>query len=152
MSLDVASIFDQVESHLHRTGLFDQVGMHEPKSAPGNGLSAEAWVEQITAVAAVSGLSTAGVRLEMNIRVRKNMLSEPQDEIDVVVLGAVDLLMNNFAGDFELDGEVMHVDVLGAYGTPLNARATYIEQDKRMYRAMTISLPLIIDNAWAEVA
>lgn len=152
MSLDVTGIFDQVESHLHRTGRFDQVGMHESKNAPGNGLVVEAWTEQITAVALVSGLSVASVRLELNIRVRKNMLAEPQDAIDPEILSAVDLLMNNFAGDFELGGEVMHVDVLGAYGAPMNARAGYIEQDKRMYRTMTISLPLIIADVWTEVA
>lgn len=152
MAIDVTGVFASVESHLRDGGLFDQVGMHEPKSGPGTGMAAVAWVSRLRALALVSGLSSVSVRLELSIRVYKNMLSQPQDDIDTEVLQAVDALLNDFAGDFELGGEVMHVDLLGAYGDSLAAEAGYLEQDGKLYRVMVITLPLILADVWTEVA
>jgi hypothetical protein len=78
----------------------------------------------------------------VNVRIYQNMIAEPQDMIDPRVMAAVDALMTAYSGDFELGGTVRAVDLLGMAGTPMAAQAGYIQQDNRVYRAVTITLPL----------
>lgn len=150
MSLNVNSIMDAVTSHALSTGLFEHVTQHEPKSAPGNGLSCAIWVNSITP--ASSGLGVTSARVELNVRVYLNMLSEPQDSIDPQVLDAVSKLMDAYAGDFELGGEARMIDLRGVGGVPMSASAGYINQDSTLYRAMVITLPIIVNDVWNEVA
>jgi hypothetical protein len=44
------------------------------------------------------------------------------------------------------------VDLLGAHGIPLSARAGYDEQDSKMFRVMDINLPLVINDVWQQTA
>lgn len=150
MALGVTAILAAVESHALATGRFDRVNRHEPKSAPGNGLSAAIWVQSLRPVAAASGLNSTSARLELSERVYMGMLAEPQDDIDTRVLEAVDVLMTAYSGDFELGGLVRNVDLLGEHGDPLSADAGYLEQDKKIYRVMVITLPLIISDLWGQ--
>ena len=46
----------------------------------------------------------------------------------------------------------MGVDLLGMAGSPLGAQAGYINQDGALYRVMTITLPLLITDAWTQAA
>lgn len=151
MSLGISTILDSVVSHAMALGLFERVNGHEPKNAPGLGLTAAVWVDRIEPVRS-SGLASGSGRLVFNVRVYTGMTSEPQDAIDPNVLSAVDALMGAYAGDFDLGGSVRHVDLLGAAGTPMQAQAGYINQDGRIYRVMTITLPLIVNDIWEQVA
>lgn len=150
VSLASAAILDAVVSHAMASGLFETVNAHEPKSAPGTGLVASVWVESIAPARRASGLSSTTALVVLLVRVQENMLAEPQDFIDVQVMGAVDTLMNAYSGDFTLGGLVRNVDLLAQSGTALSARAGYGEQDKRMYRVMDITLPLIVNDVWSQ--
>jgi len=79
-----------------------------------------------------------------------NMLQEPQDAIDTNIMTAVDALMAAYSSDFDLGGLVRNVDLLGAHGDPLAADAGYLEQDKRLYRVVVISLPLICNDLYTQ--
>lgn len=149
MSLDAKAIFAAVQTHALTSGQFDRVNRHEPKSAPGNGVSAAIWVQNLRPVTS-SGLATTSARLQLSIRVYMNMLADPQDTIDERIIGAVDVLMAAYSGHFTLGGLVREVDLLGADGDPLSADAGYLEQDGKLYRVMVISLPLIVDDLWAQ--
>lgn len=148
MTLSSAAILGAVGDHALATGVFDAVIGHEPKSAPGNGMVAAVWVQSIEPTS--SGLAATSARLVVSIRVYQNMLADPQDTIDVRILGAVDVLMGAYTGDFTLGGLVRSVDLLGADGDPLKAEAGYFEQDSKMFRAMVITLPLHIDDLWTQ--
>jgi len=150
VTLDAQGILDAVQSHALASGLFETVNGHEPKSAPGNGLTAAVWVETISPVRGRSGLAATSGRLELTLRVYQNFISEPQDAIDPAVLGAVDVLIAAYSGDFELGGLVSNVDLLGANGAPLSAKAGYINQDSTLYRVMDITLPLIVNDIWSQ--
>lgn len=153
MALDQAAvnaIFNAVVSHALATGLFERVNQHEPKSAPGTGLTSAIWVDAIDT--APSGLAATSALLVLNNRLYTNMLAEPQDLIDPNLLTATSTLFAAYAGDFELGGNVRAVDLRGMSGTRLAARAGYIPQDNRLFRAYTITLPLIINDAWDEAA
>lgn len=150
MTLMVDDILSAVTSHALACGYFERVNTHEPKSAPGNGLTTAIWVQRTTPVAAASGLNTVTVRLEFNVRIFQNMLKEPQDMIDPDMMKALDALMAAYCADFTLGGLVRNVDIKGAHGAGLGAEAGYVNQDNKLFRVMTITLPLIVNDLWIE--
>lgn len=150
MALDIVTILDKVQSYAAATGFFDRVGTHEPKSAPGNGLTCAIWVQDIAPIRS-SGLNSTSGRLAFNVRLYNSMLAEPQDQIDPNLMKALDALFTSYSGDFDLGGNVRHVDLLGAYGQALSAQAGYMNQDGKVFRVFVITLPLIIDDIWAQL-
>lgn len=150
MALNVTDILDGVVSHALASGWFERVNQHEPKSAPGNGITAAVWADRIEPARA-SGLQKTSARVVFNVRIYSSMLQEPQDDIDPQIMLAVDDLMTAYSGDFELGGNVRNVDLLGMGGTPLSAQAGYINVSGTMYRVMTISLPVIVNDVWDQV-
>jgi hypothetical protein len=99
-------------------------------------------------MAAGSGLLTLQVRLY------SSAVQEPRDAIDPNLIDAVSGLMAAYSGDFQLGGitGVRCVDLLGQSGTALSARAGYLEQDGTVYRVLTITVPVILNDLWAQVA
>lgn len=151
MTVDLRAIRDMVVTHALESGYFERVNTHEPKNSPGNGISAAIWVRSLGPVK-TSGLAQTSGLLVFNIRVTNNMLAEPQDEIDANLLDAVSGLMNLYSGDFELGGNVRNVDLLGMAGVPMSMETGYLNQDGKMLRAMVITLPLIVNDVWSQVA
>ncbi|MFD3802645.1 hypothetical protein ACFWTC_03230 [Streptomyces sp. NPDC058619] len=152
MTLNIAGILDGVVSHAMALGRFEQVNGHEPvKNAPSLGLTAAVWVDAVQPVRA-SGLDSTTVRLAVNVRIYTSAQSEPADAIDPDMMAAVDELCAAYVGDYTLDGLVRNVDVLGAHGVPLFVRAGYLQQGGATFRVMTITLPLIVNDLWEQVA
>lgn len=149
--IDVDAILNQVVSHALRIGHFERVNQHEPKNAPPNGLSCAIWLDSISPVRS-SGLSSTSGRVAFMVRIYTNMLSEPPDFVDPNILKAAIGLMDAYSGDFELGDTVRNVDLLGMTGTSLSAQAGYLSQDGKLYRVMTITLPLIVNDIWDQVA
>lgn len=148
---DPVATQDAIVSHAKHLGVFDRVFAHEPKSAPLSGFSCAIWAAHIIPITA-SGLSSTSVRVQYAIRVFGNMTKEPQDGIDRDILGAVAKLMAAYSGDFTLGGEARHIDLLGRYGPSLSAQAGYLNQDNRLFRVMTITLPVVFDDVFEQVA
>jgi hypothetical protein len=152
VALDLTAYRNAAMSHAQSLGLFTQVLDHEPVSAPGSGLIYALWVTDAAPIPDRSGLTSVSVRLELNGRVFMPADTEPQGDVDIAVTGAVNGLMNAYAGDFELGGTVAEVDLLGAYGTPLRARFGYTRLDSTTYRVATLTIPLVLNDVWNEVA
>lgn len=150
MSLDSAAILAAVGSHAAASGRFDRVSGFEPKNAPGNGLSFAVWVDRIVPLPGASGLATTAALVVLNARLYTNMLADPPDAIDPALVGATDALMTAYSGDFELGGQVRNVDVLGAHSEGLSAQAGYLEQDGKLYRITTLSVPLVVNDVWSQ--
>ncbi|MFD7794322.1 hypothetical protein [Streptomyces sp. NPDC059759] len=151
VSLDLIASRAAAMSHAQELGLFEQVLDHEPTSAPGSGLIYALWVADLTPVPRRSGLNSVSARLELAGRVLMPADTEPQGDVDVAVLGAVNGLFNAYCGDFDLGGTVAIVDLLGMHGGPLRARFGYTRLDSTTYRVATLTVPLIINDAWTEV-
>lgn len=149
---DVQALFDAMESHALASGLFERVNTHEPKTHPAGRLIAAIWVDSIAPEPGGSGLAATNVRIEFNVRLYKNMISEPQDAIDPEMLAATAALMEDYSGDFTLGDRAQAVDLLGKAGTPLSAQAGYINTDGQLMRVVTITVPVIINNAWTQTA
>lgn len=148
--IDIDAILGKVASHAAASGYFERVNLHEPKNSPNNGLSCAVWLDAITPVPTHSGLRATTGRVAFMVRVYTNMLSEPPDFIDPTILKSVEHLMGAYSGDFELGGTVRNVDLLGMAGAPLQAQAGYLNQDGKLLRVMTITLPLIINDIWEQ--
>lgn len=155
MSFDgaaVTALVSQLVSHAESLGVFQRVNSHEPKNAPGNGLSCSIWTQTIEPAPNTSGLAATSGRVEFHARVMSSMLAEPQDDIDPDLLTAVTTLMSEYSGHFTLGGSVQDVDLLGMHGTALSAQAGYLEIDRRMYRVMVVTLPVIINDMYGQAA
>ena len=152
MALDVINIFDQIVTFVDYTGQFDSVNTHQPLSAPpNNGLIAGIWIQELSSNPLTSGLNKTSARIEFNIRIYNTLDPSWPDTVDYEMLTALDSLMTSFHGGFTLSGYVMEVDLLGAYGKALRSVTGYQDIGGVMYRVITITLPLIIDNLWPQV-
>lgn len=148
--MDATDLFERARSHAQRLGVFERAHTHEPKNAPGRGYTWVAWVQGITPLAGRSGLNATSVRVLINVRLYAPILQSPQDAVDPDLVAAADKLMAAYSGDYTLDGAVAEVDLLGAYGIALEATAGYLEQDGKMFRIITITLPLIVNDLWTQ--
>lgn len=150
MALDFSSLLNAVVSHAKTLGVFENVMTHEPKAKPGTGISATVWLNSITP--AKSGVRSTSLRVELSVRVYMTMLTDPEDDIDLTLVSAVSALMDAYSGDFELGGLVRSVDLLGASGTALSVNAGYLSQDGTVFRVLTVTLPLIVNDVHDQVA
>lgn len=151
LNLDPAGIFNALVSHAKALGLFDRVNGHESKNAPGNGVNADCWVANLKPYPGQSGLASTTAVLVVNVRIYSSMLADPQDAIDPNIITAAATLMGEYSGDFDLGGTVESVDLLGRTGVQLEALGGYLELDKKLYRVMTLTVPMVINDVWAQV-
>lgn len=151
MAIQSQDLVDRLTSHAQRLGVFDRVNAHEPKNAPGRGLTCAVWIDRIEPARGRSGLTATDARVVFNVRVYTNMLQNPQDAIDPSVMNATDLLFEAYSGDFDLGDESRFIDLLGmTQGHPLFSQSGYINIDNRVQRVMTITVPVIVQNAWTQ--
>ena len=151
MAIQSQDLVDRLTSHALAAGFFDRVNAHEPKSKPGRGLTCAVWIDRIDPARSRSGLTATDARVVFNVRVYTNMLQQPQDAIDPNVMEAVDYLFEAYTGDFQLGDESRFIDVLGmTQGHALDSQSGYINIDNMVYRVMTITVPVIIQNAWTQ--
>jgi hypothetical protein len=150
--MDITGILARIVSHAQTLGVFERVNQHEPKNSPGTGITCAIWAQAIGPYPAGSSIVSTTGRIVFNVRLYTSMLMEPQDAIDPGLVTACDLLMTAYSGDFELGGTVKNIDLLGESGTPLSATAGYINIDNKNYRVITILLPLIVNDIWAQAA
>lgn len=147
--MDVNGVFAGLESHALRLGVFERVNTHEPKNRPHlAGLTCALWLQRFSP--ARSGLESTSLRLAFTHRIYTNMLAEPQDAIDPRVLKAIDVLGASWLADLTLGGLVRTIDVRGMDGTGLEGTAGYLHQDGSLLRVVDITLPVIVNDVWAE--
>jgi len=149
VALDLTAIRAAVESHALASGYCESVNGHEPENAPGLGITAAVWVDEVQPVRVRSGLAATSVLVTLSIRLQTPIGG---DEVDPALLAAADALMRAYSGDFELGGEVAAVDLLGLAGTPMRGKAGYLPQDDQLYRVFVITLPLLVDDLWSQAS
>jgi hypothetical protein len=155
MALDQAAILglmDSTISHGLALGVFDSVNGHEPKSSPGSGMTYAVWADSIVPLGGASGLSATSGEVVLMGRIYTSMLQKPEDGIDPDVLTAATTLMGAYSGDFNFGATVRNVDLLGAFGPKLSAQAGYVTISGSMFRVMTLTIPVIFNDMWSQVA
>jgi hypothetical protein len=155
MAFNVAAVNNliaAVESIAMTTGQFRRVNTHEPKSAPGAGLTLAIWAQSIEPVAEASGLASTSGYVVLQSRIYLNMLVKPEDSIDPRMMAAATVLLGAYSADFTLGGTVKNIDLLGMYGTPMRAQAGYIQIDNSMQRVYDIMVPCVVNDMWTQTA
>lgn len=148
--LNTLPVLDALVSHASRSGMFDRVNTHEPKSAPNNGVTCAIYVGPIRPAPLDSGLRATTARVEYQCRLYTNMLSSTPDLIDPNMQMAADALFTALAADYTLGGTVKQIDLHGRAGEPLRSDPGYISQDGTLLRVITIFVPTIINDAWPQ--
>lgn len=148
--LDVGRIMNALASYAGRIGALERVRLSEPKTEVSSGLSAALWFQSIDPIQQLSSLSKTSLRVELVFRLYDNMNREPTDTIDPEMTRVTNLLFNALHAGFTLGGLITQVDVIGTYGPPLRSQAGYIQQSGKLQRAISIYIPCIIVNAYAQ--
>jgi len=152
VSIDSRALFNVLTGYAASSGLFDSVTGHEPKAAPSpTGVSASIWWAGTEPILS-SGVNSVSVRVEFQCRVYTTMLQEPQDDIDPRIMDAVDVMFTALIGDFDFGSQARYVDVLGSDGERLRAVPGYLTQDSKVFRVADIFVPVLVNDAYAEVA
>lgn len=151
MSINITAILTAVESHAMGLGQFERVNKHEVANAPGAGITVEIWVQRIGPAPGASGMAATSALVHLQVRLRMPALL-PDDYIDPAMTTACSDLIAAYSGDFELGGLVRDVDLLGQFGTALQAVAGWLPQDGSLFRVYTIDLPLVCNDLWNQAA
>lgn len=146
----VQAITDALISHAKALGRFAAVNGMEPKSAPGTKMTMGIWGQFIGPAIGASGLAATTARLVWNGRIYQNALMQPEDAIDPKVIGAASAYIARLTGDLSLGGLCRQIDLLGQFGPPLQAEAGYIPQDNKWFRVYTLTIPVIVNDAWGQ--
>lgn len=151
MAIAARDLITRLTDHARASGIFDRVNEHEPKNKPGRGLTCALWLDRLEPARARSGLNSTSARVVFKVRIYTNMLQSPQDEIDSSVLDATDKMMEAYSNNFELGDDDRWIDLMGAtQGAPLQAESGYINIDNMTYRVITITVPVIVNDAWTQ--
>lgn len=149
MTLTTNAILDALVSHAASLGRFERINEHEPKNAPGSGLTCSIVVDRVGPIQA-SGLASTSARIAFTMHLFASMSAVPDDLVDRQLLTVLDELFAAYTGAFTLNGLLRQVDILGAYGTALEATAGYLSSGGNDYRVFTITLPVIVNDLWEQ--
>ncbi len=147
----VDPIFYAIERFLKKSGVISGTNVGEPKSAPsGPKVQAAFWVQSIRAIGLASGLNVSTAHVLFIVRLYSNFKAVPEDEIDPKLMRAASTIMRQLSDNFDFEGTIRNVDLLGHHGDPLSCEAGYLEVDKKHFRVMDIRLPLIVNDVWEQ--
>jgi len=153
--MDPQALIDAITSIAASLGRFDRVAGHEPiRNPPGSGLTCASWLQSMRPAGRSSGLSCTSAVVTLQTRIFMNALADPQDSIDPKLLQATHELMTAYLADYTLGGLVRTIDVRGSEGVAVSCTAGYLEQGSptRLFRVMTITVPVIVNDLWEETA
>lgn len=149
--LDCGAIMDDVVSYALQLGVFESVNKFEPTGNIGT-YTASVIVQDIVPARGASGLNATSVCVRLLLRIYVSTVAQPLDEVDPNIANAVSLLLNAFSGGFSFADSVREIDLLGQFGTPLSAKAAYVNLSGTLHRVMDIAIPVVVDDVWNQVA
>lgn len=147
----ILAVFDALMSVPMGSGLFDAVNGGEPMSAPGIGVSCALWLDTIEPDPTRSGQASISLVCTFRYRIFRGAFGPAVDQVEPEVMVATVAMMAAIAGDFDLNGTAAAVDLLGMASSGLGAQAGYLTQDGKFLRVMDIVIPVLINDAFAEV-
>jgi hypothetical protein len=151
VGIGMAGLVNAMVSHALKLGVFETVNGFEPTTGKFPNVHCSIWIDEIAP--ARSGLAVTSAIVTFNVRAYKQMPASQNREsgrIDVDVVNAIDRLMEEYTGEFTLDGLLRNVDLLGEYGQGLFAKAGYVEINGTMNRVVTINAPLVVNDVWTQ--
>lgn len=145
-------LIDGVSSVILGTGVVDTVNAGDVMSLPGNGLHAAVYMGYFEAAGKESGLASVSLRVNLLVRIHGPVHAEPTDEIDPGLLRALAVIGKAYLAGFSLDGLVRAIDVFGSNGQRMTGQFGYLDVQEGTRRVLTITLPVVVDKVWEQVA
>lgn len=147
--LDAAGVLAALETVFQAIGGIESVITSSGVAPPANGVSVQIYaIPPWKPIGKRSGLATVSMLTTWAARLVAPIGSPPADNLDMTLLAVYSNAMNTLAGGFTLNGEVEQLDLLGAYGTGMPMDPQYLEMGGAVYRAMTMTLSLVLDDVW----
>lgn len=148
----VNDLYAEMISVAQRLAIFNAIVQHDPLTAPQSLPALAVWAASIAPARGRSGQASTSVRVEFGARIYRSQLSKPEEAMDPQLISLTSQLFGAWSGEFTLDGEVMALDLLGAWGTPLSGTAGWVTHDGKPFRVMEIVAPAVIDDVWVQEA
>lgn len=150
-SFDPAGVLAAIVSVLEKVGSVEQTITGQGQNPPTVGVGATVWAGPIRPVPKRSGLAGVSIALEVNVRLTLSLSTQPPGSIETALLGAYADACNALVGGFTLGGEVVAVDLLGAWsGGGLRGEPGYVPYDGVTYRCITAVVPVVLDDVWSD--
>lgn len=140
------ALFTAIQSYAEQLGVFQAAETADPRNAPGNRLFCSITLGPIRPVTS-SGLASVSGQVTLLVRVWSSELQKPYESVDPEVLAVVCALMGQFAGGFTLGGTVRDVDLFS-----MTAQPAYVDFEGKPFRVVEISVGIVINDMFAEVA
>ena len=142
------ALFTAIQSYAQELSLFPGgVATHDPWNAPTGHLFCSIALGPVRPVPAASGLRSVSGQVMLLVRVWSSALQKPLDNIDPEVLAVTCSLMGAFAGGFTLGGTVRNIDLMA-----MSAQPAWVEFEGKPLRVVEISVPIVINDMFSEVA
>lgn len=148
MAFNIKATLDAVASFIAKSGYCrGGVLVGEPKAPPAqNGDFAAALFMSRVGVAELTLQTTIEIHV-VTLRIYRNMVAEPKDQIETGLADVVSRLTADLLGDADLGATVRNIDAGGQYGTALGCEWGYVDVSGTIYRVADITLPLIVDDS-----
>jgi hypothetical protein len=149
VALNPYLVMHVLQSHLMSLGSIKNVQIGEPKQPP---------ADDLTAAILMDGIRTPRLMLDARvlvydviIRLYRNFTDDGR-QTEEQMARSVGEVMEAFAGDFTLGGNIRAVDFGGMYGAGMKADWGHLDFGPVMFRTASITVPLIVDPAAEFVA
>lgn len=140
---------DALRSHAATLGVFEDVVGHAMTNPPATGIAvAFEFLRQRRSRS--SGLATTSVVRTWTASIYQPLASPNAEDVELAVTNAADLLIAAYHGDFELGGNVRCVDLLGQDSEGLAADGGYAKAADVPLRAIVVTIPLIVNDAYMQ--
>lgn len=156
MSLDTVTLQAWLLDHAKAVLGVSAVLGYEPKSRIDYAVMGQTvfagWFNSIEALETRAGLAVTSARLEWVGRLHRNALGPGVDQAETerLLLAASDALAAALFGDLDIAG-VGWFDPRGQTGDPFKIVTGFLDIDKQLNRVATLTVGVVVDDAWGEV-
>lgn len=147
-------LFSKLTSHAKSLGIFERVEFREPVNKPASGVALALWVNDYRPPPAGSGVAETSMVLDVRATVYCPLGTGKRSaaEVEALVLYAVHRVIKVLSNDFELEGMVRSIDLLGMTGEAMHADFGHLQYEDTWYRIGEITVPLIINDIYEQVS
>lgn len=155
--MNVATIHQWIMDHAAAVVGVSAVLGYEPKArldydALGNGTVIAVWFSGVEAIQARPGLAATAARIEVTARLHRNALGDGtvMQATERAIMTDSDAMMARLFGDIRESATDVWFDPRGQTGEPLKAPTGYLSLDNQLNRVCTITVGVVVDDAWTE--
>ncbi len=143
----IGGVFLKLRDHAAGLGVFEHVEGHALQNPPSSGKAVAFELGSLRPYAAGSGLNVTSVELTITASVYRLLQTQPADDIEPSIAGAVAALMVALSADFDLGEQVRNIDLMS-----LAADAGYVKLGggETVFRTAVLTIPIVINDVFEQ--